>query len=73
MDVHTFLMMGRPGSGKGTQAKLLAKKLGGDIYSSGNRLREMAKGQGFVARKVKSVIDAGGLLPEWFSSHLFVD
>jgi adenylate kinase len=72
-DVRTFLMMGRPGSGKGTQAKLLAKKLGGEIYSSGNRLREMAKGHGFVAQKVKKVIDAGGLLPAWFSSHMFVE
>jgi adenylate kinase len=73
MEVKTFLMMGRPGSGKGTQAKLLATNIGADIYSSGNRLREMARGQGFVAQKIKSVIDEGGLLPAWFSSHLFVD
>jgi len=66
-------MMGRPGSGKGTQAKLLAKKLGAEIYSSGNRLREMAKGPGFVNEKVKSVIDNGALLPAWFSSHMFVE
>ncbi len=73
MDTHTFLMMGNPGSGKGTQARLLAQKLGGDIYSSGNRLREMAKGHGYVADKVKKVIDEGGLLPAWFSSHMFVE
>ncbi len=73
MQLHTFLMMGRPGAGKGTQAKLLAKKLGAEIYSSGNRLREMAKGHGFVAEKVKHVIERGDLLPPWFSSHLFVD
>ncbi len=66
-------MMGRPGSGKGTQAKLLAKKIGADVYSSGNRLREMAKGQGFVAGKVKRVIEEGDLLPSWFSSHMFVE
>ena len=34
-DTKTFLMMGRPGSGKGTQAKLLADKVGGRVYSSG--------------------------------------
>jgi adenylate kinase len=73
MDAHTFLMMGRPGSGKGTQGKLLAKKLGCEIYSSGNRLREMARGHGFVAEKVKKVIEEGLLLPEWFSAHLFVE
>ena len=66
-------MLGRPGSGKGTQGKLLAKKLGCEIYSSGNRLREMAKGHGFVAEKVKKVIESGDLLPNWFSSHLFVE
>lgn len=71
--MHTYLMMGRPGSGKGTQGKLLAQKLGSDIYSSGNRLREMAKGHGFVAEKIKRVIEEGGLLPAWLSSHMFVD
>jgi adenylate kinase len=66
-------MMGRPGSGKGTQGMLLAKKLGAEIYSSGNRLREMAKGEGFVAGKIRSVVNEGDLLPAWFSSHLFVE
>ena len=72
MDTHTFVMMGRPGSGKGTQGKLLAQKLGCDIYSSGNRFREMARGSGFVAEKIRGIIDRGELLPNWFSSHLFV-
>ncbi len=66
-------MMGRPGSGKGTQGKLLATKIGAEVYSSGNRLREMAKGPGFVNQKIKKTLDEGGLLPAWFSSHLFVE
>lgn len=72
-NIKTFLMMGRPGSGKGTQAKMLAEKIGGEVYSSGNRLREMAKESGFVNEKIKKVIDSGELLPAWFSSHLFVE
>lgn len=72
-DIKTFLMMGPPGSGKGTQGKLLAKKIGADVYSSGSRLREMGKGQGFVSQKVKATINRGDLLPAWFSSHLFVE
>lgn len=72
-NINTFLMMGRPGSGKGTQAKLLAKKIGAEVYSSGNRLREMAKGQGFANQKIKTVMESGDLLPAWISSHLFVD
>ena len=71
--VNTFLMMGRPGSGKGTQAKLLATKIGAEVYSSGNRLREMAKGQGFANQKIKTVMESGDLLPAWISSHLFVE
>ena len=72
-DINTFVMMGRPGSGKGTQAKLLAGKIGAEVYSSGNRLREMAKGQGFANQKIKTVMESGDLLPAWLSSHLFVD
>jgi adenylate kinase len=72
-DIRTFLMMGRPGSGKGTQAKLLAKKIGAEVYSSGNRLREMAKGHGFVNEKIRKTMEEGALLPAWFSSHLFVE
>jgi adenylate kinase family enzyme len=33
----------------------------------------MAKGEGFVAGKIRSVIEDGDLLPAWFSSHLFVE
>ncbi len=65
--------MGRPGSGKGTQARLLAEKIGAEVYSSGNRLREMAKGQGFVNNKIKETMNTGGLLPAWLSSHLFIE
>ncbi len=72
-NINTFVMMGRPGSGKGTQARLLAEKIGAEVYSSGNRLREMAKGQGFANQKIKTVIERGDLLPAWISSHLFVD
>lgn len=66
-------MMGRPGSGKGTQAKLLAEKIGGRIYSSGNRLREMAQRSGYANGKIKRTMEAGELLPAWISEHLFVE
>ena len=72
-NINTFVMMGRPGSGKGTQARLLAEKVGAEVYSSGNRLREMAKGEGFANQKIKTVMESGDLLPAWISSHLFVE
>ena len=66
-------MIGRPGAGKGTQAKLLADKLGGQVVDSGSKCREYAAQNTFFGRKTKSVIDSGDLMPEWFSIYLFED
>lgn len=70
-NVQTFLMMGRPGSGKGTQASLLAAKVGGTVYSSGSRLREMAKTGSYFGNKTKEVMERGDLMPVWVSQYLF--
>ncbi|MGC9602653.1 MAG: nucleoside monophosphate kinase [Minisyncoccia bacterium] len=71
MDTRTFLMMGRPGSGKGTQAKLLADTIDGIVYSSGARLREMAASGSYFGSRAKKVMDAGDLMPTWVSEYLF--
>ena len=64
-------MMGRPGSGKGTQATLLASKVGGRVYSSGARLREMAATGSYFGNRAKAVMSAGDLMPVWVSQYLF--
>ncbi|MDO8569854.1 MAG: nucleoside monophosphate kinase [bacterium] len=69
--IKTFIFMGRPGSGKGKQAELLSEKTSFPIYSSGNEYRKIAEGSGFVADKVRDVLDAGGLQPAWLSNFLF--
>lgn len=66
-------MMGPPGSGKGTQGKLLAEKIGAELYSTGNRLREIAEHGSYFGKRTKEVIDAGDLMPEWVSIYLFED
>lgn len=66
-------MMGGPGSGKGTQGKLLAEKLGCPIYSTGVLCREYAAKDTYFGRRVKEVIESGDLMPEWFSIYLFED
>lgn len=70
-EVKTFVMMGRPASGKGIQAKLLAKETDFKIFSTGKRYREIAKEDSFRGQKIREIIDAGWLTPYWFASYLF--
>lgn len=73
MELNTFLMMGPPGSGKGTQGKLLADKIQAELYSTGKRCREFAANNTYFGNRTKEVIESGDLMPEWFSIYLFED
>lgn len=46
MKKHIITIAGKPGSGKSSTAKLLAKRLGYDHFSSGDLFREIAKSRG---------------------------
>lgn len=63
MQPQVFIILGRQGSGKGTQAKLLEDKFGLIHVSSGELLREQAKRQDFVGVKTQQTIDSGVLVP----------
>ncbi len=63
--------MGRPGSGKETQARLLASKTGYHIFSSGERFRELREHRDSLGQRVKEYYDAGKLMPAWFAEFLF--
>ncbi len=71
MDCNTFLMIGRPGSGKGTQAKLLAQKIGAKIFSSGDEFRALAAGSSYLGRRIKAGIEGGELMPHWLASFIY--
>lgn len=59
-----IILLGAPGSGKGTQAAELAKKLGLAHVSSGDLLREeQAKGT-VLGKQAKSYMDRGDLVPD---------
>lgn len=59
-----IFMIGRQGSGKGTQGKILAKKLGYFYWEMGAILREEAKKDTPFGKKVKNLIDSGHLLED---------
>lgn len=72
MNTRTVFLMGKPGSGKGDQAKLLAQKSGWKIVTPGEQFRLMSAEDTPVGRKVKSVNDAGMLQPHWLAEYLFL-
>lgn len=58
-----LIILGRPGSGKGTQADLLEEKFGLEHISTGQLLRERAKDRDFVGTKLHEIMDTGKLVP----------
>ena len=57
-----LIFFGIQGSGKGTQAKLLAENLGYQIFETGGELRKLAKEDSDLGKKVKETIEAGHLV-----------
>lgn len=59
-----IVFLGPPGSGKGTQAKLLAKRLGVPAVSTGDILREAVRCETPLGRRAKAIMEAGELVPD---------
>ncbi len=57
------VLVGAPGSGKGTQSKVLCGKFGVAHLSTGDMLRQ-AKRDGTLEPELLAIMDAGGLLPD---------
>lgn len=72
METRTIFFIGKPGCGKGTQAKLLSEKTGWKVRSSGSEFRAIAAEDTPVGRKVKLEMDAGLLAPHWFAMYLYL-
>ena len=59
-----IVFLGPPGSGKGTQASQLAKRLGVPAISTGEILREAVRKQTALGQKAKSVMERGELVSD---------
>lgn len=68
-----IIMLGAPGAGKGTQAKMIAKKCGIPHISTGDIFRANIKNGTELGAKAKEYMDKGLLVPDELVCDLVVD
>lgn len=66
---QSIILIGRAGTGKGTQAKKLAEDLGYAIFSTGDKTREYAAQDTPLGHHV-AAIHTTGWIPEWLASFM---
>ncbi|MFB0527951.1 MAG: adenylate kinase [bacterium] len=59
-----LVLLGPPGSGKGTQAKRIAEKYGLPHVSSGDILRAGLREEGYLDRETREIVRSGRLVPD---------
>ncbi len=68
-----IILLGAPGSGKGTQAGYIAEKLNIPHVSTGDLFRDNMKRQTHLGLKVKEIMDSGNLCPDDLTVELVKD
>ncbi|HEX8491340.1 MAG TPA: adenylate kinase [Pyrinomonadaceae bacterium] len=58
------VLMGAPGAGKGTQARLLEERLGLPQISTGDMFRALKEERTPLAEEVRAIMEAGQLVPD---------
>lgn len=68
-----LVLIGCPGAGKGTQAKMLSKNYGIAHISTGDLLREQMKQGTELGKKVSAIMEAGGLVSDDIVSAMLAE
>lgn len=68
-----LIILGAPGAGKGTQAKIIAHNHGIPHISTGDIFRENIKNNTELGKEAKVYIEAGSLVPDHLACELIVE
>lgn len=68
-----IIMLGAPGAGKGTQAKMIAEKYGIPHVSTGDIFRANIKNGTELGKEAKGYMDAGKLVPDELTVKILLD
>ena len=58
------VMLGPPGSGKGTQAAMISERVGVPAISTGDMLRESVAAKTPLGERVRGILEAGALVDD---------
>jgi adenylate kinase len=68
-----LLIVGPPGAGKGTQAKLIASAFGIPAISTGDIFRDNIKNGTELGQQVQSIVSSGGYVPDSLTNEIVRD
>lgn len=68
-----LVLVGPPGAGKGTQAEIIAERLGVPKISTGDIFRANVDGDTPLGRKAKQYMEAGDLVPDEVTNEMVAD
>lgn len=72
METQIVFFVGKPGCGKGTQAKLLSETTGWPMVGTSGGMREIVSSGGAAGYKLKETMNAGILVPYWVASYVYL-
>ncbi|GAA3637592.1 adenylate kinase [Microlunatus ginsengisoli] len=68
-----LLIVGPPGAGKGTQATLIAERIGISVISTGDMFRAMKTADTPLARQVREIMASGGYVSDEITNRIVAD